>query len=119
MKKAICQGARNTNMPLTDPFAYQGGGLCERGGAVMSKQYDAAPSLPKDVGVQPGQSLPPKTFTLQRALAAAGICAPILFTIGFVMQGFLRTDLHLGCPWSVALSSVVIPFPRSFCFRCP
>jgi hypothetical protein len=62
----------------------------------MSKPYDAAPSLTKDVGVQPGQSLPPKTFTLQRALAAAGVCAPILFVIGFVMQGFLRTDLRLG-----------------------
>ncbi|WP_201386539.1 DUF998 domain-containing protein [Ktedonobacter sp. SOSP1-85] len=33
---------------------------------------------------------------LQRVLAAAGICAPILFAIGFVMQGFLRADLRLG-----------------------
>ncbi len=62
----------------------------------MSKQYDAAPSLTKDAEVQPGQSLPPKTFPLQRVLASAGVCAPILFAIGFVMQGFLRTDLRLG-----------------------
>ncbi len=59
----------------------------------MSKQYDA---VLKGAGVQPDRSLAPKTFTLQRVLAAVGICAPILFAMGFVMQGFLRTDLRLG-----------------------
>jgi hypothetical membrane protein len=29
-------------------------------------------------------------------LAAAGIFAPILFTVGFVVQGFIRTDLRSG-----------------------
>lgn len=29
-------------------------------------------------------------------LAAAGICGPILFTVGFVVQGLLRTDLRAG-----------------------
>lgn len=62
----------------------------------MSKQYDVASEVSKGAEAQPGRSLAPKTFTLQRVLAAAGICAPILFAIGFVMQGFLRTDLHLG-----------------------
>jgi hypothetical membrane protein len=62
----------------------------------MNKQYDATPEVLKDAGAQPGRSLVLKTFTLQRMLAAAGICAPILFALGFVMQGFLRTDLRLG-----------------------
>ncbi|HLZ58908.1 MAG TPA: DUF998 domain-containing protein [Ktedonosporobacter sp.] len=62
----------------------------------MSKQYDAALEVPKGAEAQPGRTLAPKTFMLQRVLAAAGICAPILFAIGFVMQGFLRTDLRLG-----------------------
>lgn len=62
----------------------------------MSKQYDAAQSVTKGVETQSGRSLTPKTFPLQRALAAAGICSPILFALGFVMQGFLRTDLRLG-----------------------
>jgi len=29
-------------------------------------------------------------------LAAAGIVGPLLFTVGFVVQGFLRTDLRFG-----------------------
>lgn len=62
----------------------------------MSKQYDAPPEVLKGAGAPPDRSPAPKTFTLQRVLAAAGICAPILFAMGFVMQGFLRPDLRLG-----------------------
>ena len=62
----------------------------------MSKQYDVAPEVTKDARVQSDRSLAPQTFTRQRVLAAAGIGAPILFALGFVLQGFLRTDLRLG-----------------------
>jgi len=62
----------------------------------MSKQYDVAPEVTKDARVQYDRSLAPQTFTRQRVLAAAGIGAPILFALGFVLQGFLRTDLRLG-----------------------
>ena len=62
----------------------------------MSKQYNATPSTEKGVGAQPDRSFAPKPFMLQRVLASAGICAPILFAIGFLMQGLLRTDLRLG-----------------------
>ena len=62
----------------------------------MSRQYGAAPLVAKDAGTQPGGSPVPKTSAIQSVLAAAGIFAPILFTVGFVVQGFLRTDLRLG-----------------------
>ncbi|GHP01155.1 hypothetical protein KSF_112020 [Reticulibacter mediterranei] len=62
----------------------------------MSKQYDVVPEGPNCAVAQPDRSLTPQTFPRQRVLAAAGICAPILFALGFVMQGFLRTDLRLG-----------------------
>ena len=62
----------------------------------MSKQYDVLPEVLEGAGSQPDRSPAPKTFTLQRVLAGASICAPILFAMGFVMQGFLRTDLRLG-----------------------
>lgn len=64
--------------------------------AAMSRQSNATPLVTEGAGAQPGRSPATKTFMLQRVLAAAGVCAPILFTIGFVMQGFLRTDLRLG-----------------------
>ena len=70
----------------------------------MSKQYNATPSVPQGVGEQPGRSLAPKTFTLQRVLAAAGVCAPILFALGFVMSP-LQGAFARGC---VELSSEVI-----------
>lgn len=61
----------------------------------MSKRYDAVPEVPSGAVAQPDRGLAPRTFTRQRVLAAAGICAPILFALSFVMQGFLRTDLRL------------------------
>jgi hypothetical membrane protein len=65
-------------------------------GTTMSKPYDVVPEGPNGAVAQPDRSLTPQTFIRQRVLAAAGICAPILFALGFVMQGFLRTDLRLG-----------------------
>lgn len=49
----------------------------------MIKQHDAVPSVPE-----------PKAVL--NVLAAAGICGPILFTVGFVAQGLFRTDLRDG-----------------------
>ena len=62
----------------------------------MSKQNDVIQEVPDGAVVHPDPGLTPQIFTRQRVLAAAGICAPILFALGFVIQGFLRTDLRLG-----------------------
>lgn len=62
----------------------------------MDKLYDVVPEEPNGAEAQSDWSFTPQTFTRQRMLATAGICAPILFALGFVIQGFLRTDLRLG-----------------------
>ena len=49
-----------------------------------------------------GTNLPPvsentgQSEAVLTGLASAGIVGPILFTVGFVVQGFLRTDLRFG-----------------------
>ena len=49
----------------------------------------------------------PETFPVPKLLAAAGIVGPILFAIGFLAQGFLRTDFRAGYnPLAQTISSL-------------
>ncbi len=50
-----------------------------------------------DGGTDKPASVPPeKTFPVLNMLAAAGIVGPVLFTVGFLAQGVLRTDFRAG-----------------------
>lgn len=62
----------------------------------MNRQHDAAPSVAKDAGDRRSGSSVPETLAGLNVLAAAGILGPILFTVGFIAQGFFRTDLRSG-----------------------
>ncbi len=62
----------------------------------MNRQHDAAPSVTKGSGTLPGGSTVPEMLAILSVLAEASIFAPIVFTVGFVVQGFLRTDLRSG-----------------------
>ncbi len=62
----------------------------------MNRQHDAAPSVTKGAGTSPCGSPVPEPKAILSVLAEASIFAPIVFTVGFVVQGFLRTDLRSG-----------------------
>ncbi len=59
-------------------------------------------NTPRCKGVREGGAdspapIPPeKTFPVLKMLAAAGIVGPVLFTVGFLAQGVLRTDFRAG-----------------------
>ncbi len=56
----------------------------------MDRQHNAAPPMAAGTGTRQSGS------AVMSVLAAAGIVGPILFTVGFVVQGFLRADLRSG-----------------------
>jgi len=62
----------------------------------MTIQHDAAPKVSEGAGTSPSGNTIPEPKAILSLLAAAGIFAPIVFTVGFVVLGFLRTDLRLG-----------------------
>jgi hypothetical protein len=62
----------------------------------MSKQQDAA--LVKNVDSRPSGKSLSESKAVVSTLGAVGVLTPIVFTIGFVAQGFLRTDLRLLSP---------------------
>lgn len=62
----------------------------------MNRQHDAALPGAKGAGTSPNRGTVQEPKAVLSVLAAAGLFAPIVFTVGFVVQGFLRTDLRLG-----------------------
>ena len=62
----------------------------------MKRPYDVASNVSQGAGTSPGGNTVQEPKARLSVLAAAGIFAPVVFTVGFVVQGFLRTDLRLG-----------------------
>lgn len=56
----------------------------------MKRQHDGVPSVGAGTGTRSGGSPIPKTLVIRNVLVAAGIFGPILFTVGFVVQGLYR-----------------------------
>src|SRR5712691_8632542 len=62
--------------------------------SVLRGIYDAGTPLADPPLLMPENTRQPKAVL--KVLVAAGIFGPILFTVGFVVQGLLRTDLRSG-----------------------
>lgn len=61
----------------------------------------------RDEGTDRTAPILPEPFPVPKVLAAAGIVGPILFAIGFLAQGVLRTDLRSGYnPMAQTISSL-------------
>ncbi len=54
---------------------------------------------------------PPETPTISTILAAAGIVGPVVFTVGFLLQDVLRTDVRSGSTPTVQMMSALTTGP--------